>query len=81
MFLLKTPNDWNSLRRIPIKSKVTYLRPLKNISKTESPNTNKCKVWLDGVQLTNTGGTNMQQLADINGDFTIGVQIKGTNYE
>lgn len=47
--------------------------------KTESPNTNKCKVWLDGVQLTNTGGTNMQQLADINGDFAIGVQLKGTN--
>lgn len=47
--------------------------------KTESPNANKCKVWLDGVQLTNTGGTNMQQIADVNGDFAIGVQLKGTN--
>ena len=47
--------------------------------KTLTPNANKCKVWLDGVQLTNVGGTNMQQIADINGNFTIGVQIKGTN--
>ena len=41
MFLLKIPRDWNSLRSIPIKSNVTYLSPLKKISRTESPNTVK----------------------------------------
>ena len=47
--------------------------------KTESPNANKCKVYLDGTILTNSGGTNMQQIADTNNDLTIGMQLKGTS--
>ena len=35
------PKDWNNLSSIPIKSNVTYLSPLKKISKTESPKTVK----------------------------------------
>lgn len=47
--------------------------------KTESPNANKCKVYLDGTILTNSGGTNMQQIVDTNNDVTIGAQLKGTS--
>ena len=47
--------------------------------KTESPNANKCKVYLDGTLLANSGGTNMQQIADTNNDVTIGAQLKGTS--
>ena len=46
--------------------------------KGESSNANKCKVYLDGVQVTQQSGTNMQQIADTNNDVTIGVQLKGT---
>ena len=47
--------------------------------KNESPNANKCKVYLGGNLLVNSGGTNMQQIADTNNDVTIGVQLKGTS--
>ena len=47
--------------------------------KGESPNANKCKVYLDGTLLSNSGGTNMQQISDTNNDVTIGAQLKGTS--
>mgnify|MGYP003149685957 CR=1 FL=1 len=46
--------------------------------KGESSQPNKCKVYLDGVQLSNISGTNMQQIPDTNNDVTIGMQLKGT---
>ena len=47
--------------------------------KNESSSGDKCKVYLDGTILTNSGGTNMQQIADTNNDVTIGMQLKGTS--
>ena len=47
--------------------------------KGESSSANKCKVYLDGAQVLNGSGTNLQPIADTNNDITIGTQLKGTS--
>ena len=52
---------------------------LVTVNKPASGYANKCKAYLDGSLVTNSSGTNVQQVADTNNNFTIGIQEKGTS--